>query len=245
LKKITILIIFVLTILQLYSFQSGEKLVFKIKYGIISAGEATLAIEDFTHHDSVDCWLFSITTKTNSFFDRIFKVRDRIESVTDKAKFISYRFEKKLQEGNYKQHRIHLYYPDQYFSFYLKYSRKSKEFKEKRMEIPDETQDILSAFYFVRKQNLSVGDSLLINVTSDGRNVVTKVLVHKRETLDTIFGETECLVIEPVMETEAVFKQSGRIQIWVTDDDRKIPVKLESKVTFGSFKAYLEEFEGN
>ena len=112
------------------------------------------------------------------------------------------------------------------------------------MEIPDNTQDILSAFYFVRNLDLTVGDSVFINVTVDGKNVVTKVIAHKLETINTVFGKTECLVIEPLMETEAVFKQSGRISIWLTNDEQKIPVKMESKVTFGSFKAYLKEYEG-
>ena len=98
--------------------------------------------------------------------------------------------------------------------------------------------------YYVRNQDLAVGDTLLINVTVDGKSVVTKVLVHRIESIKTIFGKTECLVIEPVMVSEAVFKQTGRIQIWLTNDDSKIPVKMESKVTFGSFKAYLEEYEG-
>lgn len=243
-KKIVIIFSFILLISSLFSFTSNEKLVFDVKYGFITAAEATLQIQNYTYKDSIDCWLFSSSTKTKPFFDRIFKVRDRIESVVDKEKFISYKFEKKLQEGKYKQHRIHLYYPDQNFSFYLKYSRKKKEFKELRMEIPDNTQDILSAFYYVRNLDLAVGDSVFINVTVDGKNVVTKVIVHKLETIDTVFGKTECLVIEPLMETEAVFKQSGRISIWLTNDERKIPVKMESKVTFGSFKAYLKEYEG-
>jgi len=229
-------------IIKLFSLQSGEKLVFTVKYGIISAAEATLQIEDYTHKDSINCWLFSSKTKTKPFFDRIFKVRDKIESVVDKKKFISYRFEKKLHEGKYKQHRIHLYYPDQNFSFYLKYSRKRKTFKESRMEIPDNTQDVLSAFYFVRNSELAVGDTISLNVTVDGRSAVTKVVVHRIEKIKTIFGKTECLVIEPFMETEAVFKQSGKIKIWITNDSKKIPVKLESKVKFGSFKAYLKEY---
>jgi len=229
---------------RLFSFNTGEKLVFTVKYGIISAAEATLQVEELAYKDTIDCWLFSSTTKTKPFFDRIFKVRDKIESVVDKEKFISYRFEKNLREGKYKQHRIHLYYPDQNMSFYLKYSRKRKKFKELRMEIPDNTQDILSAFYYVRNKDLAVGDSIFVNVTVDGRNTVTKIVVLKTETIKTIFGKIECLVIEPFMETEAVFKQSGRIQIWLTNDDRKIPVKMVSKVSFGSFKAYLKEYSG-
>ncbi|HQO18189.1 MAG TPA: DUF3108 domain-containing protein, partial [Candidatus Cloacimonas sp.] len=50
----------------------------------------------------------------------------------------------------------------------------------------------------------------------------------------------ECLVIEPKLKGEAIFKQSGRILIWVTNDEYKIPVRLESKITIGSFVAILK-----
>jgi len=243
-KRYLILLLGILILCDLYSFQADEKLTFTVKYGFIGAAEATMQVQEYTYKDSIPCWEFTTKTKTKPFFDHIFKVRDKIVSIVDREKFISYKFEKKLNEGSYKQHRIHLYYPDQNSSFYLKYSRKKRSFKETRMEIPDNTQDILSAFYSIRKMDLNVRDSVFINVTADGKNVITKVVVHKLEKIKTIFGKIECLVIEPIMETEAVFKQSGRIKIWLTNDARKIPVKMESKVTFGSFKAYLEEYEG-
>jgi hypothetical protein len=67
----------------------------------------------------------------------------------------------------------------------------------------------------------------------------TEVEVHRVENVKSIFGTVECLVIEPKLQGEAVFKQTGRILIWVTNDAYKIPVKLESKVSFGSFVATL------
>lgn len=235
------LFLFCLMIIPLSALEAGEKLVFNIKYGIISAAQATLELEEVTYKDSIPCYQITASTRTYPFFDHFFKVRDRIESVVDRDKFISYKFEKKLQEGKYKQHRIHLYYPDQNISYYLKYSRKSGVFQEERMDIPDHTQDILSAFYWYRQQSVNVGDTLEINVTVDGRNVITEVVALKLETIDTVFGEKECLVIEPLLKTEAIFKQTGRILIWLINDENKIPVKLESQVSFGSFKAFLEE----
>ena len=92
-KNKIILLTFLLIVIRLFSFDAGEKLVFTVKYGIISAAEATLQVKEITHKDTIDCWLFSSTSKTKPFFDRIFKVRDKIESIVDKEKFISYKFE--------------------------------------------------------------------------------------------------------------------------------------------------------
>ncbi|PID28351.1 MAG: hypothetical protein CSB55_05120 [Candidatus Cloacimonadota bacterium] len=225
----------------LTGFQNNEKLKFKIKYGMISAGYASMTIDTLVFRDSVDCYKISAKAETNGFFDKIFKVRDNITSIWDKEKKVSRQFSKKLREGSYRQKRDQYFYPEQNFSLYLKWDMKKHKMKEKKLEIIDNTQDILSAFYWTRQQELKVGESKFINVSADGKNYKAEVKVHRKETLDTIFGTKECFLIEPVLVGDAIFKQTGNIYIWITDDDLKVPVLMESEVVFGSFKAVLEE----
>jgi len=232
-------LIFSFTFLQ--AFEVGEKLTFKIKYGIIKAGEASMQINSHVYQDSVECYKIESLAKTNSFFDNVYKVRDKIESIWKKNDLVSLRFTKKLQEGSYRQYRIHFYYPEQNFTIYTKFGRKTKRFKEKKIDIPDNTQDILSALYYLRLQEFSVGDTITINVTSDGRNYPADVLVHKKEKIKTIFGKKNCFVVEPILKGEAIFKQTGKILVWLTADEYKIPVKMSSKIIFGSFKAILKD----
>ena len=232
---------FILISIFLNAFENGEKLTFKIKYGVISAGEATLKIKETTYKDTIECYKIESLVKTNSFFDKIYKVRDKMESIWEKRRLVALRFTKKLREGKYRQHRIHFYYPDLGFTIYTKFGRKTKKTKEKRMEIPPGTQDIFSAFYYFRLQDFSVGDTLTINVTADGRNYPANIVVHRTETIETIFGEKECFVIEPILKGEAIFKQTGKILIWLTADEHKVPVKMSSKIIFGSFKAILKD----
>ena len=242
LKKLLILLIVTISI-QLSAFQTGEKLTFQIKYGIIKAGEATLQINSYIYKDSTECYKIESLAKTNSFFDNVYKVRDRIESIWDKDKLVTRRFTKKLQEGSYRQYRIHFYYPEQNFTIYTKFGRKTKKFKEKRMDIPTNTQDILSALYYLRLQEFAVGDTLTINVTADGRNYPADVIVHRMEKMETIFGDKNCFVVEPILKGDAIFKQTGKILVWLTADEYKIPVKMSSKIVFGSFKAILKDAE--
>lgn len=242
LKKFIIPLIITFSI-QLSAFEIGEKLTFDIKYGFIKAGEATLQINSHIYKDSTECYKIESLAKTNSFFDNIYKVRDRIESIWDKNKLVTLRFTKKLQEGSYRQYRIHFYYPELNFTIYTKFGRKTKKFKEKRMEIPTNTQDILSALYYLRLQEFTVGDTLTINVTADGRNYPADVIVHRVEIMETIFGDKNCFVVEPVLKGDAIFKQTGKILVWLTADEHKIPVKMSSKIVFGSFKAILKNAE--
>jgi len=238
-----LLLLMVISTPSLFSFQDGERLTFDIRYGIIGAGQATLHVEEIEYRNSITAYRITSNARTNRFFDRIFKVRDEIESILDKELMVSRQFTKKLQEARYRQYRIHYYYPEQNFSIYMRYDFSKNRFNEERMDIPENTQDILSAFYSVRMQQFAPGDTIVINVTADGRNYPAEIKVHRTETIRTIFGDKECLVIEPILEGDAIFKQTGEILIWLINDEHKIPVRLESKVIFGSFTATLSDAE--
>ncbi len=220
-------------------FMDGEKLVFDVKYGLVNAAEATLEART-SNYQGKPVWHLSTNARTHSFFDKVFKVRDRVESWWDKDRLLPYKFAKNLQEGKYRQHRVHIYDHAAGNTTYQKWSFSDSRFENSVMDMPANTQDILSAFYYVRSVPLSVGKSVYVDITADGRAMKTEVVVHRRETVKSIFGKVNCLVIEPKLRGEAVFKQSGRILIWLTDDEYKIPVRLESKITIGSFVATLK-----
>lgn len=238
----TLVLSMALAAMHAVPFMDGETLVFGVKYGLVTAAEASLSASSSTYQ-GVPVWYLKTDAKTHSFFDPVFKVRDRVESWWRKDTLLPMKYSKRLQEGSYNQYRIHTFRHNELKTTYQKYSTKQGTFKSEELRIPGLTQDILSAFYWVRTQPLIVGKTIYVNITSDGRSVDTKVLVHRRETINTIFGKISCLVIEPKLKQEGLFKQSGRILIWVTDDQYKIPVKLDSAITFGSFVATLKTAE--
>ena len=236
---ITLLLVSSLMLAQQLPFREGEVLQFNVKYGLVSAAAASLEVRSATYQ-GVPTWHLSIDANTHRFFDAFFKVRDRVESWWRKDNLLPMKFSKRLQEGNYRQYRVHTYDHARGTTNYQRYMFKEDRFKNDELPLEENSQDILSAFYYVRTRNLQPGRSVFVNIVADGRSMYTEVIVHRRETIDTIFGRKQCLVIEPKLAGEAVFKQSGRILIWLTDDQYKIPVKLDSAVTFGSFVATLQ-----
>ena len=222
------------------AFRDGEKLVFTVKYGIVSAAEATLEAKSSSMNGR-SAWNLSTDARTYPFFDAFFKVRDRVDSWWDKETLLPIKYTKNLQEGKYRQRRIHTFDHSNNTTNYQKYSFRQGIYKSEDMKMLANSQEVLSAFYHVRNQNLKPKQRLRVNITSDGRTMNTEIIVHRREKVKTIFGDINCLVIEPKLISGAVFKQTGRIIIWITDDAYKIPVKMESAVSFGSFVAELKE----
>ncbi len=240
-NKWFIALTFLVITAALIAVNPGESLTFNVKYAGVSAGKATITYQQSTLRDTIPVFEITSKARTNSFFDNFYKVRDEISSVWDASKHITHKFSKNLHEGSYRQLRIHFYYPEQGFTIYNRYDFKKQQMKEDRFDIPENTQDILSSLYWVRLQDFAPGDTLYVNVVADGRNYRATVLVHKYETLDTMFGEKECILVEPLLQGDAIFKQSGRIEIWLTNDEFKIPVQVKSKIGLWNFYAILEE----
>jgi hypothetical protein len=99
----------------------------------------------------------------------------------------------------------------------------------------------MSAFYYVRTMPLAVGDTSRFSAVSGKKRYELKVVVHGRETLKTDFGKVQTVKVEPMLDGDGIFNSKGKIYIWLTDDDRRIPVLMECEIALGSIKARLIE----
>jgi len=89
-----------------------------------------------------------------------------------------------------------------------------------------------------------VGEKILLqNFFKDTTySLAVKFLGRQRISVDA--GTFDCIIIEPLMKEGGVFKSEGRVVIWLTDDERRIPVKVSTKVVVGSIDAELREYSG-
>ena len=102
---------------------------------------------------------------------------------------------------------------------------------------------MLSSFYYVRTVPLKVKKAFDIDNYGDGKLYPLKVLVHKKMRVEVPAGVFDCIVVEPVIRGEGIFNQKGRMAIWLTDDERRIPVLMKSKVLIGSIDVRLKSIE--
>ena len=76
--------------------------------------------------------------------------------------------------------------------------------------------------------------------------IISPISVHqmpllKFYTVKSVLGEVPCIKVEPVLDGDGIFVSKGRIFIWLTDDERRIPVLMECEIALGSIKAKLLE----
>ncbi len=214
-------------------FAPGESLRFSIEYGPVKAGTAWLEVLPMEEYKGRSCFHIVSRAESNDFMSSIYKVRDRIDSLVDSGGLFSLRYRKHLSEGTYHKDYDVLFDPAKGEA---RYSNGSS------FDTKPWPKDGLAAFYFVRALPLVVGQDIVVSSHSDesSEDIVVKVL--KKERIDVPAGTFDCIVIEPVSRSGSIFKNSGRLTIWVTDDARRMPVLMKSKIPVGSIDAVLQAY---
>lgn len=219
------------------SFGPGEYLRFSVGYGFVTAGEATLEVRDTMTYDDHLCYQIYSETKSNSFFDSFYRVRDTVVSQIDVDGIFSHYFHKSLHEGSYHSEREIIFQHE----LGRAVTRKGTD-EIDTVAIGSFAQDVLSAMYYVRTQPLEVGDVLTVNSVEGNEAQQLNVRVLKKETVEVPAGVFDCIVVEPLLADAGIFKQEGEVKVWLTDDRLRMPVLMKSKVLVGSIHAELEEF---
>ncbi|MBN1893829.1 DUF3108 domain-containing protein [bacterium] len=214
------------------AFHVGEHLEFEIAFGIIKAGTATMSIPSMETVRGRPCYRILTTAQSNSFFSRLYKVRDWVESILDARGLFSWKFRKHLREGRYKADRSAEFDP----------VRGRVITPKDTLPSPPYVLDVLASFYYARTRPLETGSSFDMDSFSDNKIYPLRVLVHGRERIKVPAGQFDCVVVEPVLRGEGLFKQKGKLTIWVTDDERRMPVLMKSKILVGSIDARLTAF---
>lgn len=219
------------------AFAVGEKLVFDVKYGFITAGVAIMEIPKRTKIAKRNALHITFNVNSVSSFDPFFKVRDRYETYLDEESLFPWRFEQHIREGSYSRD----------FSAFFDHRKNIAMTSKGKYEIPDNVNDIVSAFYLARTfdySNMEVGDGFDLENFYKDKVYPLKVVFRGKETVKVEAGTFDCIMVEPLVLEGGLFKSEGSIIIWLTDDKVKMPVKVKTKVVIGSIDAELTSFEG-
>lgn len=213
-------------------FGVGERLVFSLEWGFIKAGDATLEVRALGRWKGEPCYLFMSEAWSNPSFSSFFPVRDVIKSLSGAQDLASRKFEKHLREGKFAA------------DIEVEYDQKAHKVRYPDGQLVDTTplaRDILASFYFARTQPLVVGKSFFIDNHTDRMNYPLEVKVLRKEHVRVHAGEFDCIVVQPVLRYPGLFEQKGKLTIWLTDDAKKMPVMMRSKIVIGSINAALKE----
>lgn len=216
-----------------HPFSAGEQLKFSVSYGPIGAGTAWLEVPEVRTYQGHEVFDLVARAESNTFVSTFYKVRNRIESYWDCDGHFSRRYYEKRREGGYRVEREIVFDEDK---------REAHYSDGNVFPIPPHVQDALSSFYYTRYQALPLGGSIVFDYHASRKSQPLQVKVLGRERVKTPAGTFDCVAIEPVLKAGGIFKNKGRLVIWITDDDRRMPVRMRSAVTIGSISVTLKEY---
>jgi hypothetical protein len=221
------------------AFTYGEKLKFKVYYGIINGGTAELEIAPKpTKVNGRNTYYIKIFGKSTGMVDMMFKVKDQFESYLDEEALVPWRATKNVREGGYKAIDLVLFDHE---------NGVATSNAKGKLDIGERTQDIASALYYARSTdmtNAKPGDVFPVNFYLDGKNYNLRFKFVGRETLKTDLGTFRTLKVKPQLLEGRVFKDSEALTLWVTDDENKLPIRAESEIFVGAVKMDLMQFSG-
>lgn len=247
LKHITAAVICILFLLMMPEsgmaktevFCPGEKMTFVVRWSFITAARVTIETLPIENTDGVPVYHFLYTARTSRFVDVFYKVRDRIESFTDIDMTHSLLY-KKNHNGKSVNEVTTEFDWDKKEAKYVNMGN-----AEDPIRIEDNTFDPLSVFYAFRIGQPDKNNEIQVMVT-DGKKVIHAAgKILKKQKIKVAGKSYNTLLVQPEIEgVSGVFKKTSdsKLRIWVTDDIKRIPVRIKSKVTVGSFIADLVSY---
>ena len=220
------------------AFKCGEKLVYRIHYGFIDAGLATIKIQDsLVPLLGRKAYHVVGTGVSTGVVGAVFPVDDRYETYIDAQAICPLMFIRRVNEGGFKIKQDMLFDQD-----YQMVNSSGKKYK-----VPPYIQDMLSAFYFSRTfdyTNEKPGKVDSVVTLVDDQIWSLKIKFVRRDTISSDVGKICCMVFEPLVQKGRIFKHNDDLQVWISDDKNHIPIRAQANILVGSIKLDIVSWSG-
>ena len=223
-------------------FPVGEKLTYNIRWGPWTVGYSTVWTE-WIQENGRDLLAIRVRNRSTSVLNKLFPVDDFMESIVDPVTFLPLRFHKSLSEGRYRLKEVTTFDYQKKMAHWQHLLRDSHE----DFAIESDTRDLLSFMYFMRSQAWDEHKGYCFRVMADEKlydlyvNPSRFAKINLRE-----YGKVRSLKLVPEAAFQGLFVRVGRLEVWVSDDDRCILTKGTAIVPFpiGTIRVMLGKVEG-
>ncbi len=232
-------------------YQPGEELQYQVYYQLgpiwVPAGEVTFSVHRASFLDR-PAFRFKSQGRSLAGYDWIFKVRDRFETLVDSATQVPLHYVRDTKEGS------NVTFNDVYFN-HRKYvvtstlKHNKEPLKRDTLGFTTCTRDVLSMIYAARTidfEKYAPNTMIPITLFLDGQLFPRQFIRYLgKSTLVTKLGTFRCLQFQPRLIAGTIFKEGDEMRVWVTDDENRIPILVETPILVGSIQTKINAIKGN
>ncbi|MCX7819632.1 MAG: DUF3108 domain-containing protein [Kiritimatiellae bacterium] len=218
-------------------FPVGEQLRYGLYWGLLPVGTA-VAWSEWVNEGGRWQIALRLRTRSSAVLDAIYPVDDFLESRVDPLSFLPIRFVKKINEGANRYDEVTEF---DYAAGVAKW-RSLLRGREKELPIDPTIRDIPSLLYWFRRERIGLGDDRAWRVMAD--NKIYTVLprpVAEEVIAVSGFGRVRCIRYEPAAEFNGLFVRKGKVWLWVSDDERRVAMRIDAEVPVARVRAVLNE----
>jgi hypothetical protein len=229
-------------------FHVGEKITHEAYYNLFgfTAGVLTLDTLPFVQVNGRKAYQFALGLKTSKLFNTVYSIEDQVETLVDYELWLPRLYNMHVKESSQlREGRSYFDFQNLKAHYDEKKVSKKKGAEEKTQEwdILPYSQNVFSIIFYMRLFAWRDGKDYSFRIANDNENLVFKGRVVAREKLDTDIGPMNAIKIKPEIILKGSFKPVGDIFIWLSDDDRKIPLRIESKIKIGTIVSEITDYQ--
>jgi hypothetical protein len=220
------------------SFSAGENVTFYVFYTLagvwVHAGNVNFSVNPSTLNNKP---VYHIVANGSTLpgYDWVYKVRDRYESFIDTATLRPYRFIRSVNEGSYKK----------FENITFNQSTNTAISNTGVYKVPGCVQDVLSEVYLARNldfNNYNKGDQIPFDLFLDDEVYHMYVRYLGKETIKSRYGKIRCIKFKPLLLKGSIFEGGEKMTVWVSDDENRLPIRIESPISVGSVKVDMMQY---
>ena len=232
-------------------FISGEELIYDVEYHMgntwVSAAKARFIVKDSIYNNN-PCYYLEGKGRTLKSYDWFFKVRDKYASFISTKDYKPIHFIRRVREGDFYLN----------YDYDFDYKNRKAFIEEKRKNIARQdtmdlipcSYDILSSVYFSRAidfKKLNKGDIIPIDIILDKEMFSDIGIIYNGTKVikDQQQRKIECIHFEIELIEGTIFKGNETMDVYVTNDENKIPIYVEAEILVGSIRVYIKSIKNS
>lgn len=221
-------------------FPVGESFEYSLRWGVIPVGTATMETEWQTI-DGRRVLVIRGHARTGRIVERIYPIENHVKTVVDPETFLPLSYRQRVREGRRRRHETTIFHHAKGYADY-KCHRKNKT---EKIEIHDNTRDLLTFFYAARREGMQSGETATYQVLVDDDIYDLTLTAQESERISLPeYGRVRGLRIEPTAKFGEVFVRRGRMWAWLSNDDRRVCMQLSADLPVANVHAVLVRVRG-